>query len=835
MHIETLRAHRGPNRYVLRPAIHLVLGGDGAGEVTARAVAHRAITLQREVGYAVSYRRTHGREVVFEVRDREVGRLAAEAAVELVRIELGEPGDPRAIRDRFGRDAARHALGPSTASLVTAAEARGIPWKTLGAGSLVRLGNGARQRRIRATVTRNTSVIAAEIASNKSLTNRMLADAGLPVPEQHVVGSVEDALEAARAIGGPVVVKPLDANHGRGVSIRVEGDEAIRAAFAEASAVRARVLVETFVEGQDHRMLVVGGRLVAVARRTPAHVVGDGRRTIHDLIEEVNEDPRRGDGHEKVLTRLVLDEEARRLMCEQGVDERTVLAAGQKIDLRRTANLSKGATAEDVTDRVHPDNRWLAERAARVIGLDVAGVDFLTTEITRSFREVGGAICEVNAAPGFRMHLSPSIGTPRDVGGAVVETLFPRGERATIPTTAITGTNGKTTTARMVAHIHALAGRTVGLATTDGVYVGGELVEAGDMTGPFATEMVMNDPTVEHAVLELARGGLLREGLAIDACDVGAVLNVGNDHLGLGGVDTIDDMVAVKGVIARIARDTAVLDADDPKVRELARRCTRARRIAWVTMHPDNQVVRSHVRHGGLAAILEPAPKGGTLTVYDDDRPRPIAAAAELPATMVGIAEHNVRNALFAAMIAYAGGATIEEVQRGLRDFTVGWETTPGRLNIYRGHPFTVLMDYGHNPEGFRAIGELAQRMEARRRICVVGYPGNRRDEDIVEAARELVPYFDVFVCRGEDDPRGRRPDELPRLFERTFRAAGVPPANVEVVVDEAGGVERGLEVAEPGDLVVIFAAELERTWKQIVGFRPSPSAELSRATWPGS
>ena len=835
MHIETLRAHRGPNRYVLRPAIHLVLGGEGASDETARAVAYRAIALQREAGQRVGYCRARGLDVVFEARDREVGRLAAEHAVAIVAVEhLGAAGDARAIAAEFLRVAARAALGPSTASLVAAAEARGIPWARLGSGSLIRLGTGVRQRRIRATVTSRTSVIGAEVASDKSLANALLHEAGLPVPEQRVVGTVEEALAAARAMEGPVVVKPLDANHGRGVSIRVQGDAAIRAAFEEAAAVRPRILVETFVEGQDHRMLVVGGRLIAVARRTPAHVVGDGVHTIHELIEEVNEDPRRGEGHEKVLTRLVLDEEALRLMSEQGVDEHTVLAAGRKIDLRLTANLSKGATAEDVTDRVHPDNRWLAERAARVIGLDVAGVDFLTTDITRSFRDVGGAICEVNAAPGFRMHLSPSVGEPRDVGGAVIDTLFPKGTAATIPTTAITGTNGKTTTARMVAHIHALRGRSVGLATTDGVYVDGELIEAGDMTGPFATQMVVSDPSVDFAVLELARGGLLREGLAIDACDVGAVLNVSNDHLGIGGVSTIDEMVAVKGVVARIARDVAVLDADDSRVRELARRCTRAKRIAWVTMDPDNPLVRFHVQNGGLAAILEHAPKGGTLTVYDGRHARPVAPAADLPVAMGGLAQHNVRNALFAAMIAYAGGATIEDVQRALRDFTVGWGTTPGRLNVYRGHPFTVVMDYGHNPDGFRAIGELAQRMEARRRICVVGYPGNRRDEDVVEAAQVLVPFFDAFVCRGEDDPRGRRPDELPRLFERTFVEAGVAAEDVHVVIDEADGVTHGLELAEPGDLVVIFAAELERTWKQIVEHRPQQALSLSRATWPG-
>ena len=473
-------------------------------------------------------------------------------------------------RDEFIRYAQRRALGPSTASLVHAAEERDIPWLRLNDQSLVQLGHGKYQQRIQATVTGRTPHIAVELASDKEETNKILASLGLPVPRQELVQSEGQAVRAARRIGFPVVTKPYNGNHGRGISIRLTNDEEVAHGFNVAREHSRSVIVETFLEGDDHRLLVVNGELVAATRRTPGHVVGDGEHTIAQLVEIVNQDPRRGVGHEKVLTRLELDAQAEMMLERAGLTAESVPAAGQVVYLRSTANLSTGGTATDVTDIIHPDNRDMAVRAIRAIGLDVGGVDFLSNNIAESYHTIGGGICEVNAAPGFRMHVAPSEGTPRDVAGPVIDMLFPPGAPARVPIAAITGTNGKTTTARMLAHIAKMAGYTLGLTTTDGVYIDGQRTVEGDMTGPMSARMVLADPQIDFAVLETARGGLLRAGMGVPQVNVGAVLNVQSDHLGLKGIDTLEQLAEVKRIVIEVATDCAVLNADDPLVLKMS-------------------------------------------------------------------------------------------------------------------------------------------------------------------------------------------------------------------------------------------------------------------------
>src|SRR5687767_9533926 len=550
---------------------------EGEGTWLGHVLEHVAIELQNVAGEDVTFGKTRSIDerpsvytVVYEFAQRDEGIAAGELGLRLLCSLLPEEIRPRGsvpegwswaeARDEFIRFAQRRALGPSTASLVRAAEARKIPWLRLNDQSLVQLGHGKYQQRIQATVSGRTPHIAVELASDKEETNKILGSLGLPVPRQELVQNESSAVGAARRIGFPVVTKPYNGNHGRGISIRLTNEAEVIEGFNKAREISRSVIVETYLEGDDHRLLVVNGDLVAATRRTPGHVVGDGKRTIAELVEVVNQDPRRGVGHEKVLTRLVLDAQAEMLMARVEMTADSVPAADQVVYLRSTANLSTGGTATDVTDIIHPDNRDMAVRAIRAIGLDVGGVDFLSTNVAESYKSIGGGICEVNAAPGFRMHVAPSEGKPRDVAGPVIDLLFPPGTPARVPIAAITGTNGKTTTARMLAHIAKMAGYTPGLTTTDGVYIDGQRTVQGDMTGPVSARMVLSDPQIDMAVLETARGGLLRSGMGVPQVDVGAVLNVASDHLGLKGIDTLEQLAEIKRIVVEVATECAVLD-----------------------------------------------------------------------------------------------------------------------------------------------------------------------------------------------------------------------------------------------------------------------------------
>ena len=803
------------------------------GTWLGHVLEHVAIELQNIAGLRVTFGKTRSTgepgqyDVVYEYWQREEGLEAGRLAVDLVHHllpaellppEASKPFEWAEQRDDFIRYAQRRALGPSTAALVASAKERDIPWLRLNEYSLVQLGHGRYQRRIQATVTSETRQIAVEIASDKDETNRILSDLGLPVPAQRLVYGVEQAVHAAEKIGYPVVVKPLNANHGRGVSINLEQPDQVRAAFEQALVHGRSVLVESFIQGFDHRMLVVDGSLVAVAKRVPGHVVGDGRSTVEELVEELNRDPRRGIGHEKVLTRIEFDRQADRLLSLAGLTRESVPEEGQAVYLRSTGNLSTGGTAVDVTDVVHPDNREMAVRAARAIGLDVAGVDFLTPDIARSHKEVGGAICEVNAAPGFRMHVAPAEGAPRDVAEPVMTMLFPAGSPARIPISAITGTNGKTTTARMLAHIMKLKGHTVGLTTTDGVYIDGRLSLAGDMTGPMATQMVLRDPTIDMAVLEMARGGLLRAGMGCQRCDVGACLNVQADHLGLRGVDTLEDLAEVKRIVIEVAKDTAVLNADDPLCLEMADHSC-AHHVCYVTMNPEHELVRAHIEAGGRAVVLEHVIQGHFITLYESGSHMPLLLTRMIPATLDGRAMHNVQNAMFASAMAYSLGVGLEDIRHGLSTFGTSFFQAPGRMNVFDGHPFKVILDYGHNPSAIAAVRATVESIPiSGRRIVVLASPGDRRDEDIREAARAAAGGFDLYILRRDDHARGRGQDEVPRMLEEELLAAGVPADHVRVVPDEVEAVDAALETAAEGDLVLIFGDQIARTWKQITG-----------------
>jgi len=806
------------------------------GTWLGHVLEHVAIEVQNAAGIPVTFGKTRGAgtegvyHVVYEYEQRDEGLEAGELAMRLVASLLPQSVRPDGIvptdwewateRDAFIRFAQRRALGPSTASLVNAAQARGIPWMRLNNQSLVQLGHGKFQQRIQATVTGRTPHIAVELAGDKEETNKILGQLGLPVPKQELVQSEESAVRAARRIGFPVVVKPYNGNHGRAVAIHLTTDEQVRAAFKAAQEVSRSVIVESFQVGDDHRLLVVNGELIAATRRTPGHVVGDGVHTVAQLIETVNADPRRGVGHEKVLTRLALDDQALRLLEKRGYNAESVPLTGEVVYLRSTANLSTGGTATDVTDIIHPDNREMAERAIKAIGLDVGGVDFLTPDITESYRKHGGAICEVNAAPGFRMHSAPSEGKPRDVAGPVIDMLFPPGSAATVPIAAITGTNGKTTTSRMLAHMYKMAGFTPGLTTTDGVYINGQRTVEGDMTGPVATRLVLSDPTIDVAVLEVARGGLLRAGMGTPYVDVGAVLNVRSDHLGMKGIDSLEALAEVKRIIVEVARDTAVLNADDPLVLQMAD-YTDAKHLCYVTMNPGHALVREHIRAGGRAVSLESGVNGQMITIYDKGAHIPLLWTHLIPATMEGRAHHNVQNAMVAAAMAFSMGLKLETIRQGLRTFDTTFFQAPGRANVYSEHPFKVILDYGHNAHAVEAMCQLAQRLDVSgRRIVVLAGPGDRRDEDLVEIARVAAGKFDHYICRRDDGLRGRGPDDVPRIIAQALRAAGVPDSKIQLIPDEQEAVDAALRMARMGDLILVFGDEITRTWKQIIHFR---------------
>jgi cyanophycin synthetase len=812
---------------------------EGEGTWLGHVLEHVAIELQNVAGEDVSFGKTRGVDgrpgvytVVYEYAQREEGVAAGELALRLLCSLLPaelRPADSvpagwswPAARDEFIRYAQRRALGPSTASLVRAAEARGIPWLRLNEQSLVQLGHGKHQQRIQATVTSKTSHIAVELASDKEETNKILAALGLPVPRQELCQSAEGAVRAARRIGFPVVTKPYNGNHGRGISIRLTTDAEVERGFAVAREHSRSVIVETFLEGDDHRLLVVNGELVAATRRTPGHVVGDGKRDIVALIDEVNQDPRRGVGHEKVLTRLELDGQAEQMLAKAGLTAQSVPAAGQVVYLRSTANLSTGGTATDVTDVIHPDNRDMAVRAIRAVGLDVGGVDFLSKNIAESYRKIGGGICEVNAAPGFRMHVAPSEGTPRDVAGPVIDMLFPPGAPSRVPIAAITGTNGKTTTARMLAHVTKMAGFTPGLTTTDGVYIDGQRTVEGDMTGPVSARMVLSDPQIDIAVLEKARGGLLRAGMGVAEVDVAAVLNVQSDHLGMKGIDTLEQLAEVKRIVIEVARDCAVLNADDPLVLRMAGH-TDARNICYVTLNPKHALVREHIRAGGRACALEDGVNGQMITLYDKGSHIPLLWTHLIPATLEGRALHNVQNAMFAAALAFSLGIKLDPIRQGLRTFDTTFFQAPGRMNVFDEHPFKVLFDYGHNAHAVGVMADLAQRLEvAGRRIVVVAGPGDRRDEDLRDIARAVAGRFDHYICRRDDNLRGRAPAEVPELIAATLRELGVEADRITVIPDEQEAIQKGLEMGRPGDLVLVFADALTRSWKQVIKFRPA-------------
>lgn len=783
--------------------------GTWAGHV----IEHFALELQTLAGMDTGYGRTRETgesgiyNVVFSYHEEEVGRYAARAAVRLfLALAQGKPVD--GIKTEIAEDVQKMReiredvrFGPSTGSLVEEAESRGIPYIRLNDQSLVQLGYGVHQKRIQATTTANTNMIAVDIAANKHATKKLLGDMGVPVPKGFRIRDIDELEDALEGVGFPAVVKPLDGNHGKGASVGIKNIEDARAAFEKAKEYSRWVIVEQQLQGSDFRALVVNNRLIAVAERVPAHVVGDGKQTIQQLIDGTNADPRRGYGHENVLTQIDIDNQAMRCIHKAGYELDSILPKSERLFLKTTANISTGGTAIDLTDEVHPENVVLFERIARIIGLDVAGIDVIAPNVSEPLRENGGGIIEVNAAPGFRMHLSPSEGIGRNVAEHVIDMLFPPGAPSRIPIFAITGTNGKTTTTRLIAHILRNSGRTVGFTTTDGTYIGNDQITKGDNTGPVSAQLVLKDPTVDVAVLETARGGIIRSGLGFDYADVGVVLNVAADHLGLKDVNTLEDLARVKSVVPRAVskRGYAVLNAEDElvyKMRELV-----DGRVVCFSMDENHPNIKRRAERGRVSCVYE----NGFVTILKGKWKVRVEKVANIPLTYGGRAEFMIQNVLAAALACFVYGVSIEDIRVGLTTFNAGTAQTPGRLNFIEVGHVTVLMDYAHNPAGVRGLTNFVNKLPHKHRTAVLNGTGDRRDEDIRELANIVADNFDRIVLRRGNYLRGRSEEEMAALLQEGIARSEKKP-QVRIIPESRDAIAHAIKNARKGELVVTLA-----------------------------
>jgi cyanophycin synthetase len=805
---------------------------------------HVALELQRESGAHIPRGKTRSAgktgqyNVIFGYSEERVGQAAGRLAVRLVNhlVEADPSFHFHAELEGLIKLAEKVAFGPSTQALLDEAISRDIPWIRLNEASLVQLGQGKYQRRIRATMTSITSALAVDIAGDKKLTTQLLGAAGLPVPKSEIVRSDDEAVAAAKRIGYPVVTKPIDGNHGRGVMLDLRNERAVRQAFRRslAEARRPAVVIESYVTGNDYRVLVVGGRMVAVAERIPAHVVGDGLHTVRELVDITNGDSRRGIGHEKVLTKIKVDDVAESLVKKQGFDMDGVPPKEAFIKLASTGNMSTGGISIDRTWEAHEDNVEIAEEAARVVGLDVAGIDFLTPDISRPVRESGGAIVEVNAAPGFRMHTHPTEGESQYVAKPVLDLLFPPGTPARIPIVAVTGSNGKTTTVRMIAHIFKGMGYKVGLTSTDGIYIDERLVKRADSSGPKSALMVLQNPRVDFAVFEVARGGILREGLGYERNDVAVVTNVTGDHLGLKDVHSIKQLAAVKRVVVEAVprHGFAVLNADDELVADMRKHCSGS--VILFSMREDNDLVERWVRRGGKAVMLQKGTLGEMMVIREGRRTMPIGWVHQLPATFEGRARMMVANALAAAAAAHASGAHLHDIRAGLRSFTTSIYQAPGRLNLFELDGVKVIIDYAHNAHGLETVGDFVERMtsgavpggapgapswQANLRVAVIATPGDRRDEDMRDLGRVAARYFDEIIIREDKNTRGRvRGETAEHVMEGVQEAikGGARVGSVEIVLDEMDAARRALDRSRHGDLVVLCVDYATEVWQEL-------------------
>ena len=799
------------------------------GTWMGHVIEHIALEIQTLAGMDVGFgrTRTYGEEgvyfVVFNHMVGKVGEYAAKASFRIAEALIANKEydldedimNMKEIRQNEG-------LGPSTGSIIKEAEARGIPWIRLNKYSLCQLGYGANQKRIQATVTSETSNIGVDIACDKEETKDLLEQAEVPIPKGDIIRTERGLEEAVEYVGFPLVIKPVNGNHGRGITTNINSLEEALIGFKEAKEISRLVIVEKYITGEDHRLLVIDNKLVAAAKRTPAHVIGDGKSTIQQLVDEVNKDERRGYGHEKVLTEIDINSLTLEILKEMDMTTESVPKKGEMVKLKSTANLSTGGTAEDITELIHPYNVFMAERISKIIGLDICGIDIMANDLTKPLNKSGGAVLEVNAGPGFRMHLQPTSGLPRNVGGHVVDMLFPPGSDSRIPIIAVTGTNGKTTTTRLIAHIAKMRGKKVGYTTSDGVYIQNRLLMTGDCTGPKSAEFVLKDPTVNFAVLECARGGLLRAGLGFKQCDIGVVTNVAGDHLGLKGIHTIDQLAKVKGVIPETVHKDgySVLNADDDRVYKM--RNNVESKVALFSMDEENPRIKRHSSRGGISAVYE----NGYITIYRGEWKMRVSQAVNVPLTKGGKASFMIQNVLAGVLACYLQGFSIEDIKVAIETFIPSPSQTPGRLNMFHFNKFDVLLDYAHNPAGLRALSKYVEKLDGHPKIGIVAGVGDRRKQDNFELGQISAEMFDEIIIRTDRNLRGKDEEELINEIK-----AGIldisPKIPLRIIRKENEAIQYAVENAKEGSLIVVSSDVVPDALNMVMKLKEKESKEL--------
>ena len=778
------------------------------GTYLAHVMEHMILEIQKILGYDLKFGKARYLEddtvyyIIYAYKNEIAGIQSAKLAFDIINSLL----DKRPLNliervEKIKKMVIDNELGPSTAAIVEEGKRRRIPITRIGGNSLIQLGYGKYARRIQATITDNTSCIAADTAGDKELTNNILRIHGIPVPLGETIENYEEAIEAAKKIGFPVVIKPYNGNQGKGVSLNLHTLEEVKEAIEIAKKYSDRLLIERYIIGKHYRIAIVGNEVVAVSQRIAAHVVGDGKNTIEELIHIENQNPLRGEDHEKPLTKIKIDDITLLLLNKTGRNIKDIPESGEIVYLRENDNLSTGGTAIDVTDKIHLDNKRVAVNAARAIGLDVAGVDMTILDIEKSILDVGGAVIEVNACPGIRMHHYPSQGKSRNVAKAIVDNLFPTKTPHSIPILSVTGTNGKTTTVRMMAKIFKENGSIVGITTTGGVYIDNEEIMKGDTTGPKSAQAILMDKRVELAVLETARGGIVNKGLGYDLADVGIVTNIGNDHLGIDGINTLEEMADVKSLIVEAVKKEgyAILNADDTYVDRISSRvkCN----IIYFAKSPSNKVLMEHMKMGGKAAYI----KKGVICIFDGEKEIPVIKTSEIPATFGGILEHNIENSMAAIAGTYANGVAIDVIYKALKEFSTDSHNNPGRFNVFDIKDFKIIIDYGHNIDGYNKVLEGLNKIERNRLIGVIGLPGDRSDISILKVGERAGKYFDFVYIKEDKDLRGRQKGEVAGLLKKGCSLGGLNDNSIEIELCEIRALNKAMENAEAGDVIVIF------------------------------
>ena len=791
------------------------------GTYLAHIFEHVALELQSLSGeeYASAFGKTRGSgikgvyQVVFGCKSGQVGLAAAEGACRLLVAALnGQAFNVPEVVAMLKRIGEEGRLGPSTAAIYEAARRRGIPvLRPDYEANFLILGYGSKQQRVWATITGQTSSLAVDLVGDKFLTNTLLRRNAVPVPEGYIVTSLAEAIAALDALAGPVVIKPVNGNHGKGVTLHISNKAGVERAYQLATEYDERVLVEEYIAGRQYRLCVVDGKLAAGAERIPAHVIGDGFHTIAELVELVNLDPVRGCGHSRPLTCLQIDAAAIITLSRQNLTGVSVPAAGQMVYIRDNANLSTGATAKDITANIHPETIRLVERAVRLTGLDVAGVDLVMPDICQPLANGRGAIIEINAAPGLRMHLYPSSGVAHDLGAAIVDYLFPNGDDGRIPIVAVTGTNGKTTVTRLIAHIFRQAGYKTGMTTSSGIYIDQECIAQGDTTGPASTAMILSDPAVEVAVLEVARGGIVRGGLGYDFANVGIITNITEDHIGQDGIEDLEDLAYIKSVVIERVRSDGIvlLNADDSRVAVLKVR-TKSE-IVYFSTQPDNIIVRRHLGEGGKACFV----KNGVIYLADGKNEQALINIVDVPLTLQGFAYHNIQNTVIAVAACWSQRLSLEVIRKGV----TGFNQNPGRLMLMAIGNFRVCIDYAHNPAGCQALASTLRRLKPRRLIGVIAAPGDRRDDVIISLGRAAGQGFDSIYIKEDCDLRGRQPGETAALLLQGALEGGIVAAQVTIIIDECEAVATALNQAAADDLIAVFYENYDAVMSTIAGF----------------